>query len=85
MPAAPVVPVVAEPEPAAGRVLELRPVFEPQAAKAEIETEVTARTVSIAKNFFMASSRTSFDCVALLKSKPSANPKVVHSPVYLAV
>ena len=54
VPAAPVVPVVAEPEPAAGRVFELRPVFEPQAAKADIETVVTARRVRTARIFFMA-------------------------------
>ena len=47
-------PVVAVPEPDAGRVFELRPVFEPQAAKADIETEVTARRVRTARIFFMA-------------------------------
>lgn len=58
MPAPAAVPAVAVPvevEPGA-RVDELRFVFEPQAAEAESDIIVIARTVRMAKVFFMAGS-----------------------------
>lgn len=75
MPAPTAVLAVPEPGvPAPGaRVVELRLVFEPQAAEAESENDVIARTVSTAKIFFMTSSRICLNRVDWLKSKGSAS------------
>ena len=53
--AVPAVPVPGVEEPGA-RVVELRFVFEPQAAEADTEIIERARTVRIARVFFMAGS-----------------------------
>ena len=72
--AVPAVPVPGVEEPGA-RVVELRFVFEPQAAEAESENDVIARIVSTAKIFFMTSSRIRIclNRVVWLSSKGPAN------------
>ena len=72
--ATPALPVPVADVPGA-RVVELRFVFEPQAAEAESENDVIARMVSTAKIFFMTSSRIRIclNCVVWLRSKGFAN------------